>query len=124
VTPGAIRRGIAIPGWIDQERHGENPACGARGGSCTTGNRPVLFVVQSVSGFRISIAITIAMENFSGKIAIRFFLCNRILLFPEKTDPEIFFSNRIAIENPFREQTCRWNTRSDRNFFLKIDPRF
>ena len=62
----------------------KKPAWSVHGGSCTAGNRPVLFVVQSIAGFRISIAITIAVENFTGSIVIRFFLCERIVFFPEK----------------------------------------
>jgi hypothetical protein len=54
-----------------------------------TQNRIAIFVRKSISDFETAIAITIAIKNKSGSIAIRFCSQNRILV-SGKTDPWMF----------------------------------
>jgi hypothetical protein len=78
----------------------------------------------------------IAIENRSKKNGIRFLFFDRSAFFLKKNDPRFFPENRIAIEMPARKCGCRrgarWCTcaqvinfsQSDRDFFVKIAPRF
>jgi hypothetical protein len=64
--------------------------------------QPYFHIFPSDPGFQIHIAITIPIENISGKIGNRFSDQNRSAIFVHKSIPDFHFETGSRLKNCFR----------------------